>query len=528
MGTSYDIVVAGGGHNSLVASAYLAAAGLKVLVLERNSWLGGGAVTREITLPGFRHDLHSAGHLLIQANPLIRNDELGLLARHGLKYIYPEIAIASIFDDGSTVLTYHDLDKTCEATAAISPGDAERFRRHAQEALELMPLFVSGMFAPPAPFGSLLSVLEQSRQGRELIGVMNRSAYDIIEEMFESEKLKIHFLQYAAESMPGPEEKGTGLVFTMLAGWVHAFHAGIPVGGGALPDALARCIAHHGGEIRTDSHVSRVIVESGRATGVRLESGEEIRAGRAVIGCFHPHLLRGYVSEIDDEILTGAERTHPASFSSFVVNYALNSPPVYAALDGLPSPMMTELLSTDMSSVREEFDDLRYRRMPSHSGMHCFTHTDFDPSRAPPGKAMLYMYGFAPYQLADGGAAAWDSRKEEVADAMLDSFRAYAGNMRPENILGRHFSSPLDNERTTLSFQKGDISGIGRYLYIYGTAYWESSGVGRLSRWPATLESTSISRSGPPAGDVRDSQPLERPIAPIIYQYHMDGISKHY
>ncbi|WP_281825285.1 FAD-dependent oxidoreductase, partial [Sphingobium sp. BS19] len=121
MNADFDVVVAGAGHNSLVAAAYLAAAGMKVLVLERNAWIGGGAVTREVTVPGFRHDLHSTAHIMIQSNPLINRDELGLIGKFGLEYIRPEISFASVFDDGSVVLTYHDLDKTCESLAKISP-----------------------------------------------------------------------------------------------------------------------------------------------------------------------------------------------------------------------------------------------------------------------------------------------------------------------------------------------------------------------------------------------------------------------
>lgn len=468
MSGTYDIVVAGGGHNSLIASAYLAAAGLKVVVLERNAWLGGGVVTRELTVPGFKQDLHSTAHMLLQANPVLRNDELGLLSKHGLKYFHPEITVATIFDDGSTVLTYHDLDKTCAAMAEISPRDAEAYRRHVSKSLELMPIFTSGMFAPPAPFGTFLSILEQSRQGRELIGVMNKSAYDIVDEIFENERLKIHFLKFASEAMSGPEEKGTGLVFSMLVGWVHAFHAGVPEGGsGALTDALARCLESHGGELRTDSHVSRVIVEGGKAVGVQLEDGDEIRARRGVIGCFHPHLLRQYVEGIDPLILADAERTQSAGYSSFVVNYALESEPVYPALDGVPHPLMIELLPRGLKTLRREFDSLRYGEMPDHPAMACFTHTRFDPSRAPAGKSTLYMYSFAPYNLADGGAGRWDEKREEVADWMLAGYRDYADNIGDENILGRHISTPLDNERTTLSFQKGDISGIGRYLYQF-------------------------------------------------------------
>src|ERR1700744_1021202 len=94
--TSYDIVAVGSGHNGLVAAAYLAAAGKRVLVLERNAWFGGGVVTRELTVPGFRHDQHSMAHIFIQANPLLLNDDLGLKAKYGLPYVLPDPPVTSL------------------------------------------------------------------------------------------------------------------------------------------------------------------------------------------------------------------------------------------------------------------------------------------------------------------------------------------------------------------------------------------------------------------------------------------------
>lgn len=461
-------MVAGAGHNALTAAAYLAASGFRILILERNAWIGGGVVTREVTAPGFRHDIHSQAHMLLQANPLIRNDELGLLSRFELKYIRPEISVATIFDDGSSILTYHELDKTCKSIAQFAPKDAESYRHHVQKMRKLLPMFVSGLFGPPAPFGTFLGMLEQSREGRELIGVMHKSAFDLIDEIFESDKLKIHFMKYSSEAMAAPEEKGTGLVFSMLVGFVHEFHGGFPVGGsGALADSLARCIRHHGGEIQGNCHVSKVIVEGGKAVGVTLSTGEQHRAKRGVIGCFHPHLLADYVDGIDPQIIADARRTQPGPYSSFCVNYALNEAPVYPALEGLSPPLMVELVSADLMTVRMEFDALRYGRMPDHASMVCANHTNYDKSRAPDGKSILCMYQFAPYKLEKGGSEAWDVIREETADRMLEGYGHYARGVNKANIIGRHITTPLDNVRTNISFQQGDISGIGRYLYQF-------------------------------------------------------------
>ncbi|WP_336971375.1 NAD(P)/FAD-dependent oxidoreductase [Sphingobium aromaticiconvertens] len=468
MNADFDVVVAGAGHNSLVAAAYLAAAGMKVLVLERNAWIGGGAVTREVTVPGFRHDLHSTAHIMIQSNPLINRDELGLIGKFGLEYIRPEISFASVFDDGSVVLTYHDLDKTCESLAKISPRDAESYRRHVEKMKSILPMFVSGLHAPPLPFGTTIGLLEQSEQGRELIGIMNKSAMDIVNELFENEILKVHFAKFSSEAMSGPEEKGTGLVFNLIVGMSHSYHGGLPVGGSvALPEALVRCIEHHGGALRTEAEMVRVIVEGGQAVGVELKDGEEIRAKRAVIACIHPHTLDQFVAGVDPTVVADAKRTHHGGYSSMNTHYALHEAPRYTALEGLPDPMVVECLPAKLDTFRQEFDDLRYNRRPAHPSLVCATHTNFDKSRAPEGKATLYKYSFMPYDLNDGGSAAWDDVKEEAADRLLDFFRKFTTNMSSDNIIARHVDSPLDYERSTPSFRRGDVSGIGRYLYQF-------------------------------------------------------------
>src|SRR4029077_17127348 len=153
MGDSYDILAMGAGHNGLVAAAYLAKAGKKVLVLERKPWPGGGVVTREINTPGYWHDEHSSVHIMIQGNPMIRRDELGLQSKFGLKYKYG-IPYAMVFPDQSSLIAYQDLDKTCEGIARISARDAETYRRFAKRAMGVLPMIGAGMYAPPTPMGA--------------------------------------------------------------------------------------------------------------------------------------------------------------------------------------------------------------------------------------------------------------------------------------------------------------------------------------------------------------------------------------
>src|ERR1700729_868722 len=129
---AYDIVAIGSGHNGLTAAGYLAKSG--TLVLERKAGPGGGVVSRELTLPGFRHDQHSMAHIFIQANPLLQQDELGLKRRYGLEYLFPESPMMSVFEDGSTLTLYRDRNRTAAQIAKYSARDAEAFLRLSAQA----------------------------------------------------------------------------------------------------------------------------------------------------------------------------------------------------------------------------------------------------------------------------------------------------------------------------------------------------------------------------------------------------------
>lgn len=468
--SSYDIVVVGSGHNGLIAAAYLAKAGRKVLMLERNEYFGGGVATREIVAPGFRHDLHSATHIVIQANPLIRNDELGLISRYGLRYVYPEAVFSTIFDDHSSIVSYTDLERTCASIAAVSSRDAEAYRQFAAESAAILPLIVSGMFVPPPPQGPFWALLDQSPQGRKLMRAMQMSMLDIVRERFENEKVMVHLLKFAAEMLVGPDVKGMGAILFNMPGVVHAYPPGVPVGGSAgLANALIACLKANRAEFRLNSEVEKILVKNGRASGVRLKGGETIEAKTAVIGQIHPWLLPGMVDGLDPLVSANARATRTASFSIMAQHYALNEAPKYHAGEEPGRAALANFAPASLEAFLRIFNDYDYGDLGSeHCMLAAHVNTQFDPSRAPPGKATLTVFGFGPFELREGGSEAWNTRKEELGQWIRRHYQHYVSNLDERNVIAWRFETPLDMVRDSPTFQRGDVGGVGKYFYQIG------------------------------------------------------------
>ena len=470
MGKPYDVVAMGAGHNGLVAAAYLAKAGKKVLVLERKAWPGGGVVTREINTPGYWHDEHSSVHIMIQGNPMLREDELGLLGKFGLKYRYG-VPYAMIFPDQSTLVAYRDLDRTCEGIAKISPRDAEAYRAFAQRSMQMLPMIMSGMYAPPMPLGAMVAMFDQSEEGREILDVMQRSSLELADQLFESERVKVWLVRLITENLQMPDELGTGMGMFVMPGIIHTYGVSQPVGGsGKLTEALVRCIEHYGGEIRCNSTVTRILSSGGRATGVRLDSGEEFLANDGVIGAIHPHRLRGFLDGVPEPVLQRAERASLAAFSIMVSHYDLKEKAQFYAGGDVNEAIMLEFMASErMADMLEDFDALRRGRITERVLGAGGDESIADPTRAPPGRGLFHGITFAPYRLAEGGAARWDEIGEQMGDRSLAHYRRFVKNLTSDNIVKRTIVTPLDHARNMPnSMVGGDVHGVAPYFYQMG------------------------------------------------------------
>ena len=479
---TYDIVVMGAGHNGLTAAAYLAKAGKKVLVLERLDWPGGGVVTREINTPGYRHDLHSSCHIMIQANPMLTEDELGLVARHGLDYNYSDVPYASLFPGNESLVTYKDLDRSCAEIARFSARDAETYRAFAERSCRMLPMFTSGLYSPPIPFGPFMAMLDSSDEGREILDAMNRSSLDIIDSTFESDHVKMHLLKLVTENLQLPDELGTGMGIFLMPGIIHTYGVSQPKGGsGGLTDALVRCLTAHGGALRLGAEVAQITMSGGRATGVTMVDGETIQARDAVIGAIHPHRLETFVKGLEPALYKRANRVTTSTQSLFVSHYDLKERTKYHAGERVTTATMLEyFLSDRLSDLLDDFDHLRRHRIPPRPLLGGGDETHGDPSRAPVGAGIFHAITMAPYAIEGKGAAHWDEIKEAEADRNLGFYRRFISNLTDDNILARTTWSPLDMERSSPnSFVNGDMHGCAPFLYQMG-AYRPTPDLGQF------------------------------------------------
>jgi len=463
--TTADIVAVGSGHNGLVAAAYLAAAGKQVLVLERNAWFGGGVVSRELTLPGFRHDQHSMSHIFIQANPLLRDDELGLKSRYGLEYIFPKVPMMSVFEDGSTLRLHRDREQSVVEIARYSKRDAETFRKVSLQAAAWLPMIASSLYAPPAPVGATNAMFDSSREGRELWRVIQMSCHDLLCDLFEHEKVRMHFARVAGENLVSPDEKATAIGVYVFLGFLEGCGFGVARGGaGKLTDALIACIRDHGGEVLANADVARINVSNGRASGVETVAGRRFVARDAVIGAIHPHLLGSMIEGMDAGVRAAAEATHITQAACITVHAALAEPLKFRTTE-LVDAVMVEMLPNSYEILRRDFDELRYGQFMPYPLLGLGELSQFDPSRVPPGKAILHLWDYVPYLRPDGRS--WDDTKREYADRMLAHLAKFVANI-PGCVLQAHVDSPLDMERTSPSFRRGDLHGIATTTYQSG------------------------------------------------------------
>jgi phytoene dehydrogenase-like protein len=465
----YDAVVIGAGHNGLVAAAYLSRAGLRVLVLERRHVVGGAAVTEEI-FPGFRYSVASYVVSLLRPE-IIRDLDL---PRHGLE-ILPLDGSFTPLDDGYLWMTA-DHARTKANLRRLSKRDAEAYDDFGHLMADMVRFIKPVMsVVPPEPsglnLGHWLPLRSLGRAFRELpseeraafVQLMTMSAVDFVSQWFESDPIVATMSSWGIiGTFLGIRSPGTAYV--MLHHYMGevdgAFGAwGIPRGGtGGVSEAIASAARSSGAEIRCEAVASRILTREGRAVGVALRSGEEIRAThvlsnadarRTYLGLLEPGSLP---EDVEDEV-----RRFKYRGSSGKVNLALDGLPDFTSL---PNSEGTEHLrgaigiGPSVDYLERAYDDAKYGRFSREPFIDMEILTLVDPSLAPPGKHVASCFvQYAPYHLENGG---WnDAQRDAFGDSVVDAIARFAPNIK-DLILHRQVLSPQDIE-DTFALTEGNI-----------------------------------------------------------------------
>lgn len=457
---NYDAAIVGGGHNGLVAAYYLARAGLKTVVLERREIVGGCCVTEEFA-PGYRAS--TGAYVLSMLREQIWTDMK--LVERGIE-VDPAGPSLHLFADGSRLLLSDDTDEAVAAIREFSAADAAAYPEFEEHLAELAGLVTPLIdTTPPSPrphsaadLASLLKLGRLAAGNRDLINealfLFTTSVTQFLDERFENEYVKAAIGWHAInDSIAGPSTPGSAYIL------LHD-HAGedteagarswgfVRGGIGRVTEAMADAAREAGAEIRTGAGVDQILVENGRATGVRLVSGEEIRADQ-ILSNADPKttFLDLAPAGALPEKFTAAIRAYRCQGTSMKINLAVDRLPVAS---GMPGEGIQDY-HRGIMEVNQPLADMDRAQAEARSGkpaddphVEMCIPTVHDPSLAPSGHHVLTIdVNSQPYELAEGS---WDEIAEGVADRAIAKLETYFPGLT-DSIIHRQVLSPLGLER---------------------------------------------------------------------------------
>lgn len=460
----YDVAVVGGGHNGLALAAYLARAGLKIIVLERREVVGGAAVTEEFH-PGFRNS--TASYTVSLLSPQVIEDLQ--LHDYGLQIIERPVANFWPLDGGRSLLLPHGLEARQRAIGEISEADAAILPDY-EAALDRAASLLRDLASRSPPnagsgWGELvrhavtggrfvgLSVEDK----RLLVDLFTKSAADFLSGWFESDEVRGAFAfdgivgAYAAPSTPGTAYVLLHHCFGEVNGksgvWGHA------VGGmGAISNAMAASAEAAGAEIRTSAPVEEIVVEGTRATGVKLRTGEAIRARRVAANVGPKLLFRDLVPAggVDEDLRRRFTNIKTGS-GTFRMNVALSELPDFTCrrsrgLEPMDHHGAGIIIGPTLDYLEAAYLDARSFGWSRAPIIEMLIPSTIDPSLAPPGQhvASLFVQHVAP-QLPGGRSWSDDAERQAFADLVVATVTSHAANFA-DSIMARQIHSPLDLE----------------------------------------------------------------------------------
>jgi phytoene dehydrogenase-like protein len=447
--SDYDAIIIGAGHNGLIAAAYLAQAGQRVCVFERQRRVGGAVATEEV-VPGYQFDLGGSAHILIRLTPIV--EELGL-DRFGLEYIDLDPLFFAPFEDGQSFYIHRDLHRTGAHLNELWPGQGDAYVSFCERWTPFARMVREAFLSSPGPLElgrHFLANRGMRSDWQRAVGEIMQPYGDVADTYFDEEKLKAALVWMAAQSGPPPFEPASAPFLL----WQPLYHEGgvaRPRGGsGMLTVALRRHIEAHGGEVHVDAPVEQILVTGGRAHGVRVR-GQTYTSRATIAAC---HAIDTFEHLLTEEHRPPARRSmRTGNGFGAVLRLALDRPVQYAADASIAARTGLQLLCRDRAQINAAYADYLCGRPAADPPIVAMTFSAVDDSLAPPGGEVLWLWAqYYPYELAHGS---WDAIGDSVADTILDTFERYAPGTR-DSVVGQLFQHPLWLERE-LGLHRGNV-----------------------------------------------------------------------
>jgi phytoene dehydrogenase-like protein len=467
-----DHIIVGSGINALVCAAMLAGKGGKVLILERNDRIGGCIRTEEITAPGFVHDVMATTFVLFITSPAYAALAADL-GRHGLEFCHTKTPTGVLQPDGAHAVLSMDRAANIAAFNANAAGDGDRHEQDVGEVERnaglLFGLLGGGLWSYPT--FKLLAGEAWRRGPRGLAAFLGQAltpARGWLESSYRSETSHALWAPWVLHAGLGPEDAFSGQIARVIAFALEA--AGAPIVRGGARNLLAAfeaLIKERGGVIRTDADVDSVVQDNGRATGVRLMSGEQVSAKRSVICSVTPtqlyeRLLGGAKPKSDPEAI----KNYRYGKGNFQIHYALDEPPAWRG-EGLNSVALLHL-TPGLDGVSKACNEAARGMLPETPTICVGQPHALDPSRCPEGKAILWLQlPEAPRHIKGDAAGKFDApadgrwtealreayadRAESILAGHIDGFK--------HSVIARRAYSPADLEAMNINLVGGDPYG---------------------------------------------------------------------
>ncbi len=448
----------------MITAAYLAREGYRVGVFERRDRTGGAVCTHDDIFEGYRIDVGSSAHVMIHSTPVLQDLEL---SRFGLEYlemdpwaVYPEtrdLGNGEFEPTGRWLRFYKDVEKTCASIAEFSAADAEAYRTFVKHWGELNEGVFEVFLKAPTPWNLVRTMMGRQLGGSNRVDMVRKlmgSYGQLVSESFENESLRTAILWLAAQSGPPPSEMASG----DFAGWHSMYHRSgmkrAKGGSGALTDALQARIEADGGKVFTDAPIRKILLEGGdkRACGVELENGERYTAGAVVAACHIKTTLDRLLGEatLPGSIRTKSRHLRVGNGFGMIVRCAMSGLPEYPGIEldsrgAAPEHHGLQLLCPSRSYLDAAYADFLGGRPPTNPVPLAMTFSSLDPTLAPEGKHVLFVWGqYHPYELSNGED--WDAIEEREADKLLQVVDRYAPGTL-DKVESRYIQTPLGIER---------------------------------------------------------------------------------